>query len=304
MFNLGMPGIGLERQFGEALKQIEENTQLESIIFSLDYLDFLYTREDFERPGQEFIWQNLLQPRGMQQRARDVSSLLLSLDTLFSSIKTMAKQHVTSSHISAYGSHYADSYINIMQSEGIKPLFSQKLKQIAQSLQSKRYVSHLGQVEKNPGLKMFATFLEKTRLADIEVTFFISPYHYTYLHMLNKHNHWQSFLQWKMALVSTIEPYKDGHASLWDFSGFSSYTMEPVDFTQPRKLMKWYWEPAHYRSELGEVMLKALTKSTSSSDFARKMEQSTVRDIIILDQKALLQSAAAWQAFSTQIDGD
>ncbi|PIE37693.1 MAG: hypothetical protein CSA53_05280, partial [Gammaproteobacteria bacterium] len=47
VYNAGIPGIKLRRQYDLAREQIDNNPNLKSLIVSLDYLDFLYPQSAF-----------------------------------------------------------------------------------------------------------------------------------------------------------------------------------------------------------------------------------------------------------------
>ncbi len=76
------------------------------------------------------------------------------------------------------------------------------------------------------------------------------------------------FFKWKTELVNELAKigYFD-HSKLLDFSGFNQFTLESVP-NRRGQLMRWYWEPSHYRKELGEIILAQILRENSEFQLA------------------------------------
>jgi len=88
----------------------------------------------------------------------------------------------------------------------------------------------------------------------------VSPAHARQWETLRQAGLWQEFEDWKRMLVhvNNEEARRAGRApfSLWDFSGFNTYTTEDVPAESDRAgAMRWYWESSHFRKELGDIVL-------------------------------------------------
>lgn len=88
----------------------------------------------------------------------------------------------------------------------------------------------------------------------------ISPAHARQWEALRQGGLWQEFEDWKRTLVrvNNEEARLAGRTpfSLWDFSGFNTYTTENVPAEGDRvNQMRWYWESSHFRKELGDLVL-------------------------------------------------
>lgn len=297
VYNLGMPGVGLQRQMQNAAQQIQDNPNLELVILSLDYLDFTYSKENWSDKLTEA--QQIDRLLGSQQTVLSVLKTFLgyflSLDTLFNSFATAAQQRGEHNSITVYGTNEADSYLGVMRYEGIKPLFVQKIDQIKQTLtRQQNYFLAEGQTH-NPGILQLLQLVNLAKQKGVRLVTFISPYHYSYLHILNDHARWSDYLNWKKALTLALSN-ENFNIELWDFSGFNTYTLEPVVFDQPHRLMSWYWEPSHYRVELGEKMLPVLLNEQPAATIARRMTPQSIDGFIAADEQGLADSKAQWQA--------
>ncbi len=102
----------------------------------------------------------------------------------------------------------------------------------------------------------------------IETQLATHPVHARLLQMLYAAGMWNDFEQWKRDIVAINdeEAKRAGHPPFpfWDFSGYNAVTTEPVppagDATTP---MKYYWDPSHYRSILGDYMFDTMYGTSS-----------------------------------------
>lgn len=61
------------------------------------------------------------------------------------------------------------------------------------------------------------------------------------------------FEEWKANLVKLAQ---DEGVPIWDFSGYNQFSSENIDVSATKGIgLRWFWEPAHYRKELGDIML-------------------------------------------------
>lgn len=91
------------------------------------------------------------------------------------------------------------------------------------------------------------------------VVLFINPLHADMLEMFDLAGLWPAFEDWKRDLVklAATRATTDGASGipLWDFSGYHSYATESVP---TEGLLRWFWDPSHFRPELGDLMLRRM----------------------------------------------
>lgn len=111
----------------------------------------------------------------------------------------------------------------------------------------------------------FAYFRSMVRLAyehDIELISVISPSHAWQWEIIRAAGLWAMFEDWKGNLVRILreEAARAGKppVPLWDFADYSPPTCEPVPPMGSERLMTYYWESSHYRSELGDRVLSTI----------------------------------------------
>jgi hypothetical protein len=100
-----------------------------------------------------------------------------------------------------------------------------------------------------------------------EVIVFIMPSYVDQLEVLRQTGLMPLFERWKMDVARTLESADPAAAPtpLWDFSGISQYTTELLpgarDLDHP---LHWFWEPIHFRTALGDVMVRRMLDGAGS----------------------------------------
>jgi len=131
------------------------------------------------------------------------------------------------------------------------------------------------------------TFREMVRFAynkGIDLRFFITPEHARMALAIRESGLWPQFEEWKKEMVNILyEEAKHHHASpfvLWDFSGFNHITMEVIPSDSDMTPMHWYWEGAHYKRELGDIITSYVIggeKIDKEDDFTILLTQKNIQ---------------------------
>jgi hypothetical protein len=110
-------------------------------------------------------------------------------------------------------------------------------------------------------VEMFRDLVERLARRGVAVHAFISPVHARQLEALGLLGLFPTFEQWKRDLVAAVEevnrrlPDPRKSVALWDFSGYSSVTTEPVPPAGARKETRWFWESSHYKKQVGDLIM-------------------------------------------------
>jgi hypothetical protein len=59
--------------------------------------------------------------------------------------------------------------------------------------------------------------------------------------------------------------------------------------------MKWFWEPAHYRSEYGEMILDVISGKQSKYPLAIKLSLDTLPIVIKNNQTGMIETKEIWK---------
>lgn len=303
VYSLTTPGASVYMQMRQTQHALA-STPAKLMIVGVDFLDFLVAPENHADPYQwppavrEFEHRLSVTATGQdndtywRQSIRDYVTTVLSLDTLEDSLQTIAFQgNINASNQTEQGFNPARDYLDIIHSEGQAVLFRQKNDQVISTLLGKNWSIYHAGTRWSRDFEALKQLMETSKKHDAELILFINPYHAQYLESIRQTGKWPLFEQWKRELVKLTDGYS--HDVIWDFSGYNAYTTEaePVD-KKPADVMNWFWEPAHYRKELGDLMLNRMLGNNCPKDTV-KPEFGSLISVANIEQHLTLQRAAA-----------
>lgn len=269
VFNTGIPGASFHMQTQYVKHAVAAGTA-RRVYVGVDFFDFLINTT---RPRQQLDWaalaasyagrldiagENVAASRRLVQRAQDRLNGLLSLEAVGDSIYTVTGQNAPfSSDRRADGFNPARDYHFIIRNEGQHVLFAQKNRELARTLSRPNLGLFNYGADSSQEFEALKGFLHWAVANEVEVTLFINPYHVHYLSLIELSGNWPLFDQWKRTLARIAGEHD---AVLWDFNTVDAYSTEmPPTAGDRRTAMQWYWEPAHYKAELGELMIAQMT---------------------------------------------
>jgi hypothetical protein len=291
VFNAGIPGADVFMQT-RYVQHAVESGKAKRVLFGVDFLDFVVDASkqtgkiNWDRLGKTFEgrldsgFENGFGAAMNLQVTEDVVSGLFSLVALGDSFLTVASQRDENSATRREdGFNPALDYRPIIRNEGQAVLFRQKNLEVRKRLQQ----NEIGVLDMRGQLTMplqaLRRFLEWANAHDVEVVLFINPYHSDYLIQIELAGKWPLFEEWKRQLTYIAAEHA---VPLWDFNTVDRYSTEhPPLPGDTRSELEWFWEPAHYRSELGELMLAAMLdrqcgKSRESGGFGVKLDPASM----------------------------
>lgn len=268
VFNTGIPGADVFMQT-RYVQHAVESGKAQRVLIGVDFLDFLV---DSSKPTGEIDWKRLGKSfegrlnSGLKdgpganmdfQKSEDIFSGLFSLVALGDSVMTVASQRDKDSATRREdGFNPGFDYRPIIRNEGQSVLFRQKNQEVRKRLQQKNLGVLDSHGQRTMPLEALRRFLEWAHARGIDVVLFINPYHSDYLIQIEMAGKWSLFEGWKRQLSITAEEYS---VPLWDFNAFDRYSTEsPPASTDKHSILQWFWEPAHYRHELGDLMLSSM----------------------------------------------
>lgn len=266
VFNMGVPGATLQMQ-AKYLRHGVYATGARRVVLALDYVDFLVPGSEEARARSRAAAAEILRleldPDGRTgfqqhlQRGKDRLAALFSLETLLDSAATvLAQGDPESSTRNPDGFNPARDYLPIIRSEGQRILFDQRTRELAASFARNEVRLSNRDDEDDTPLPALARFLDWAASADVEVVLAINPYHAYYLCLIHATGTWDRFEAWKREM-SDLAASKG--VPLWDFNDFGEWSVEaPPGPGDTKTVLRWYWEPGHYRSSLGELMIARL----------------------------------------------
>lgn len=266
VYSLTFPGLNAYSQV-RALFHGIAGGDVRHVVLALDFADLLYARErgpgPVSWPGRNSEFHQRLRvdealrpdPGYRLAKLRDMAGALFSLDTLFDSLHTVATQSADSPTRTPLGFNPARDYFAIIRHEGQWVLFRQKLAELQARFAPDGMGIHDTDDRWSLELEGVKRAIEAAAERDISLTLLINPYHVSYLETIRETGYWDAFEDFKRSLNGVVQRHGEGKVALWDFALYSPYTVTPIPGPMDGDILRWFWEPAHYRAELGDVML-------------------------------------------------
>jgi hypothetical protein len=183
------------------------------------------------------------------QHLHDLFQGTISLDALTDSVATLAANLNGESSDLAAGNWDSVSHRRLTAAMGSFPLV------VGQELFNIRRFS--GKQINPLVMADVRAILDLCESHGTRVILFINPTHAEGLEILDLLGYWPMFEGWKRELVTLAARYPaaDGHSriTLWDFSGYDSYSTEAVPMD--RHAMHLFWDCIHYTRTLGDAIV-------------------------------------------------
>lgn len=267
-YSLTLPGAGMYQVVRYAQHAMAEHRP-RLLLLGLDFVDFLVPPGQGGDPDRwppyvgDFEARLSVSARGqptsqLAARLGDYRDALLSLTAFKDAVHTLLAQHRRhATDRRADGFNPARDYLGVIAGEGQAVLFRQKLDELRARLRRTGWsIDHAGR-RGSADFTALERLLQEADSRGIAVIAFINPYHDLYLEAIETSGLGDLFGQWKRRLASLVARYPG--VTLWDFAESGPYTFESPPAAGDRKrVLRWFWEPAHYRRELGDRLLATM----------------------------------------------
>jgi hypothetical protein len=153
--------------------------------------------------------------------------------------------------------------MDIIKWEGQSVLFQQKNRDVSKMLSRPGLILFQGESSWSTDFESVRRLLQFAQKNKVKVVLFINPYHSDYLASIELAGLWPEFEHWKSNLTILTDEF---NVELWDFSGINPLSTEQVPEPGDKTtILEWFWEPAHYRSEYGDLMLSRMLQQPCDS---------------------------------------
>ncbi len=276
VYNLGVPGAKID-EVTEFAANVIYQQDISEIFLSIDYADFLIRldRSDAAATATPLTSTNFrfgidgnINPDFRWRALRERYQALFSLGALTSSAQTVILQSPASPDRDRHGFNPANDFRRSAEVEGPGALFAQKLTTLEDKF-SRAWSMRTENGELSPAFDDLDVLLDLAREHDIRVTIIVSPFHESYWNVLRRHGLIEKRKAWRDILVTRLQRHRD-LVSLWDFSSGLEFDTEGVpDHGVLTRPLTWYWEPVHFRRELGDLMIDTVLADRCDSGQVR-----------------------------------
>ena len=267
VFNLGIPGAEVYM----ATRYIQHaivNNDVKRIYWGLDFMDFLNDGSVNNRvvwPPEPLAFEDRLavtvhgdtNSKYYMRKIQDYVNASLSLDALGDSAQTLFRQaNKNTPTLRRDGFRPRRDFFDIMALEGQGLIFKQVNLATAEVFFRPDQDIITDDEFKSIQFESVRQLLMFAKDRNVDIVLFINPYHADYLSIIQIAGLWDKFADWKRLLANIADEFD---FPLWDFSGYNQFSNPPPPVIGDNKtILEWFWEPAHYRSEYGNLMLSQM----------------------------------------------
>ena len=305
-YNLAMQGASLYEIYRN-LQQAQAAHPVKQVLLGLDFFNFSI---DHETPPTFFEDRLLVDrndvPQNHHYRIRDAVNVLFSEDGFKKSLETWRtnRYHKGSTHKADGQISQERWFSGIRRQGGFRAAFEAFEKNYMRKGGNWLASPDFGYRFHDPatGESSFDTFealLAFCHEHDIKLVLFTSPVHARLQLGLYVTGLWDEFADWKRLLVASNESVarRYGHEPfpIVDFATINEYTKDPLPVGETRDTvtidgMRWYWDAAHYRSDLGDVIQDKLffdTPAPADAHFGQPLDGATLEADLEAHRQAL-----------------
>lgn len=279
VFNLaidgGLPAVHL-RYLQHALSAIQPTRLLVAVNFTESMVTpprrlSAAAQDQFAfEPRMRILPDGASNPGYVRAHFADLLFSTLSFDAVADSIATIADQNDPgATYETAAGWNNGGKFRRWARDDGFNSLFITKDRE--KTPQYAKWAGH-----QRLDIASVGQIVSLARAHGIETAIVILPNHSDQMETLRQLGLDDAYDAWKRDVVRAAAT-ADPRAVIWDFSGYSLYTTEPVpppgDHTTR---LRWFWEPVHFQSPLGDLMVARMNGAAEPAGFGVRLTQETL----------------------------
>ncbi len=272
VFDAGLPGMGQDAAH-RVVEAALAGRRLKHMVIAVEFLD---TIGDNGKAAVHPIQMPVPPMQRLSREAHDQFNASLTIGAMADSLQTVLLQRSNATNTTRPdGSADLGEYADYVRQFGGAALFDHKMAEYRA-----RFATYtppdFSHPETNATFAALMALLAAARTAGCTADIIIYPYHATVLDLFQKDGLWPSFEAFKRALVRVVWARYPG-TRIVDFSGYNAFTTEPRPPRGSMQPMRWYWEPGHFRTSLGDQIIQRLYGENSErSDFGRDLRPDTI----------------------------
>jgi len=305
IYNYGIPGGYATSASLRTLQEAISAGGVRNAVVFLDFQNFLVAEhqsgvltEDDRR--FRFSPDGGPNPYHPAQMARDMFLSLATMGALTDSITTVisqGRQNVL--NLAPDGSSTEADFVNAAHADGMHDLFTQKnaFEVVRADRLARGMAAWNGPM---PNLDIIDAMIRFSQAHDVRLTLVIAPHHVDALEIYYTRGLWPRIEQVKTELAALVAARGKG-VTLWDFMDYSFFATESVPEAGDRRTQtRWFWEPTHFKKQLGDLMIRRMfgsdapafgTELTPENVAARNARIRGDREALVCGRKPLVLTA-------------
>lgn len=296
VYNLGLSGANIYEvmrylQHAEAIKPIKKVVLVVNFFMFNAYVE---TKDDFNESLLHVDVNGDKNPFAINT----IFSTLLSFDALKASLETIKNQHKRNAFLSNGQLVHDYREEQIQQLKGYKNNFLYTESYSKTSLLPSPH-NQFGFTNSAKGIDTIAYLQKIIAICEknhTELILILAPEHVRLLETYKLLDLWDTYEQWQKELMTIIadhnQKYPNLKFALWGFNNINSITTEQLpDKDDARTKMRWFWDPQHFKNELGNLILTMVLRLKDESvisDFSTLLTEDNIQRKLENDRLELI----------------
>ena len=278
-YDHAVPGTGADLSYRQLRWLGEAGCMPGTIFLGIDFFDFLGGS-----PAGSIDALNA-QP-APRFDARFFGEEVFSVTGLQDSIETLSIQRARHPDVlTELGFNPLDNYVAEVEQSGAYTLFRQKAQDNIGSWRRQAPLIRPATGGMSDSEQAIDAFVARARASDSKVYLVIYPYHAEVRVIVERLGLGGLFAQWKRQMVELATRHGGPGAAVevWDFSGLSPQTLEPIPPPSDRHTqLRWFWEAGHFKPALGDVAIDRMLGA--SNGFGVRLDRTNVDAWVATDR--------------------
>ncbi|HBD9376167.1 TPA: hypothetical protein KLD42_003092 [Legionella pneumophila] len=296
VYNLGLSGANIYEvmrylQHAEAIKPVKKIILVVNFFMFNAYVD---NRDDFNESLLHVDFNGNKNPHTVNT----IFSTLLSFDALKASLETIKNQHKRNAFLSNGQLVHDYREEQIQQLKGYKNNFLytenySKASLLPSPHNQFSFINPVKGIDTIAYLQKIITICENNHT---ELILILAPEHVRLLETYKLLDLWDTYEQWQKELMKIIaahnQKYPNLKFALWGFNNINSITTEQLpDKDDVITKMHWFWDPQHFKNELGNLillMILRLKDESGISHFSTLLTENNIQKKLENDRLELI----------------
>lgn len=233
-----------------------------------------------------------------------LAETVFSVTGLRDSLNTIAIQHASHpATLSPRGFNPLLNYIPEVSQSGHYALFRQRALENLKNWTRKAPRIHPDDGSQSVEYAGLDAFLHDAATMGATVHVVIYPYHAQIRLMMERAGLGRLFAEWKASVLAAAEHTRTGNVAIkvWDFSGVSAETTEPIPAPGDRQThLTYYWEAGHFKKALGDRILDRILLDRPG--FGQLVTDASVDEWLIEDRRFVTDLASRPSGLIQEVD--
>ncbi|KTD47609.1 hypothetical protein [Legionella quateirensis] len=270
VYNLGLSGANIYEVM-RYLQHAESIKPVKKVVLAVNFFMFnayINNRDDFD----ESILRVDVQGKNNPLALNNVFTTLLSYDAIKASLETISSQNKKNAFQSngQLVLNYREDQVNQLKGYKNNFLYTERFNKSSLLPPPHELFGFTNKEQQINTLQYMQNIIAICEKNNTQLILVIAPEHIRLLETYKQLGLWNLYEQWQKELVDMIDLHNKNHPNvpfeLWGFNKVNAITTEQLpEKEDTHTAMHWFWDPYHFKNELGNLILSSILNNKDES---------------------------------------